>query len=143
MQSGIKGTNLFEYSDSNPVNREDPTGQWSMRKVKNAIKKLYRRIKNFLNAHKILNLIVNAIVGGIIWDIIKPILPKAWGITKRMVKSGFTKVMTGVRWIWKTFTAGVKCIIRNWKVALGIIIFAIASGITYFICNKKLLKKCK
>ena len=26
MQTGIKGTNLFEYCDDNPVNKEDLTG---------------------------------------------------------------------------------------------------------------------
>ena len=28
MQSGVKGTNLFEYCDNNVVNKADPTGHW-------------------------------------------------------------------------------------------------------------------
>ena len=30
MQSGVKGTNLFEYCDNNAVNRDDLGGEWSL-----------------------------------------------------------------------------------------------------------------
>lgn len=39
IQYGIKGTNLFEYCDGNPVNKEDPTGHWSYSKSKKGKRK--------------------------------------------------------------------------------------------------------
>ena len=47
MQSGLKGTNLFEYCNNNTVNMEDPTGRWC-ENINSSIKNLAKGIVKWL-----------------------------------------------------------------------------------------------
>ncbi len=48
MQSGVKGTNLFEYCDNNVVNKADPTGHWGVPTVVDYAKKMGKKFLNWL-----------------------------------------------------------------------------------------------
>ena len=147
MQSGIKGTNLFEYCDNNVVNKDDPTGQWSIKStVNNAVKGIKNTLKKIWNSAFGRIVTVLCSIGTALYKVYKK-LSNAAGIydvfkkyraakskklfTKAMFNKKLQQVMKSVRNIKNMILDGIKWIKRHWKISLVIFTAALTMAIIY------------
>ena len=132
MQSGIKGTNLFEYCDNNPVNKDDITGQWpSKKEVLKMLGKAWKFIwKSFW---KIVDWI------GRLQVLYSVFLPKSikQKYTKKFIADQFVKLMTRSKARWFAFKNAVRTSRINWKIGGAIIVTLTVTVFTIIIYNCK------
>ena len=139
MQTGIKGTNLFEYCDDNPVNKEDPTGEWSKKSIINGLKKIVKSIWNLFMKTKfssILNFLGNVTFFA---SMIK-FAVKGWKRVYPNVKAlinAFIKLIKHIRWRWTTFKAGVTTTRYKFTVGIGIIAGVFVTALTALIVSTR------
>ena len=139
-KKGLKGANLFEYCENNPVNKEDPTGYNPFSSIVKSIKRFFMGCKK-LTLKQVVFIIGTVIIT--IWRAVKKIIAinKKYKIFKKLLSSPnkikfifrqfrliFKQVLLAVNYIKNAIIAAIRIIKYNWKASLIILATVLATA---------------